>query len=319
MADSIQASDRKFLVTGGMGCLGAWTLYHLHQRGEQAVSFDLSDNRARLRLLLPEAEQDDITFIQGDLTDTAQVRKVVEDHGISHIIHLAALQVPFCRDNPPLGAHVNVTGTINIFEAARHAGITHLSYASSIAVYGPPSDYPQRLIPHDAPKLPRTLYGVYKVANEGSAAIYWRDHSISSTALRPYTVYGVGRDQGITSEPTKALAAVSRGEPCHISFGGTMQFHWASDVAQQFITAALQPSGEAVSFNLGSSPVTVRQFTELVKTLRPEAEISCGEQGLPFPEGFEADALHAHADEVFETPLAEGIKATLEHFERLST
>ncbi|MEM7735783.1 MAG: NAD-dependent epimerase/dehydratase [Deinococcota bacterium] len=319
MVEDTQASSKRtFLVTGGMGCLGAWTLYHLHQRGEQAVSFDLSDNRYRLSLLLPEAEQDSINFVQGDLTDTAQVRELVEDHGITHIVHLAALQVPFCRDNPPLGAHVNVTGTINVFEAARQVGIKHLSYASSIAVYGPASDYPQRLIPHDAARLPRTFYGVYKVANEDSAAVYWRDHGISSTALRPYTVYGVGRDQGITSEPTKALAAVSRGESYHINFGGTMQFHWASDVAQQFITAALQPSGDALAFNLGSAPVSVEAFIEAVKMLRPNAELTCSEQILPFPEGFEADALHAHANEVFETPLVEGIGATLEHFERLA-
>jgi nucleoside-diphosphate-sugar epimerase len=245
------------------------------------------------------------------------VREVVEHHNITHIIHLAALQVPFCRDNPPLGAQVNVTGTINVFEAARQAGINHLSYASSIAVYGPASDYAQQLIPHGAAKLPRTLYGVYKVANEGSAAVYWRDHGISSTALRPYTVYGVGRDQGITSEPTKALQAVSRGEPYQINFGGSMQFHWASDVAQQFITASLQPCEDALGFNLGTASTAVTEFIEVVKTLRPDAQLSCSEHVLPFPQGFDASALHAHASDVFETPLQAGIGATLEHFERL--
>lgn len=307
-----------FLVTGGMGCLGAWTLYHLVKRGEKAVSFDLSKNRQRLDLLLPAAEQTAITFVQGDLTDTEQVRDVFAKHDISHVIHLAALQVPFCRDNPPLGAQVNVTGTVNIFEAARVQGIAHLAYASSIAVYGPAADYPAGLVAHDALPKPRTLYGVYKVANEGAARVYWQDHTISSTALRPYTVYGVGRDQGITSEPTKALKAVSQGESYHINFGGTMQFQWASDVAQQFITAATQASEGAHAFNLGTKPVSMTQFIDTVKQLEPQASITFADSTLPFPTGFDASALHAHADEVFETPLEEGIKATLEHFKTLA-
>lgn len=308
----------RFLVTGGMGCLGAWALYHLTKQGEDAVSFDLSKNRQRLDLLMSAAEQAAITFVQGDLTDTEQVRDVFAEYDITHVIHLAALQVPFCRDNPPAGAQVNVTGTVNIFEAARTHGVKHVAYASSIAVYGPASDYPPGLVAHDALHLPRTLYGVYKVANEGSARVYWQDHNISSTALRPYTVYGIGRDQGITSEPTKALRALSQGESYHINFGGTMQFQWASDVAQQFITAATQPRGGAHAFNLGTPPVSVGQFIETVKRLEPHADISYADTSLPFPEGFDASALHAHANEVFETPLEEGIKATLEHFRTLT-
>jgi len=307
-----------FLVTGGMGCLGAWTLYHLVQQGKNVVSFDLSKNRGRLDLLLSADDQNAITFLQGDLTDTKQVREVMSQYNITHVIHLAALQVPFCRDNPPLGAEVNVTGTVNIFEAAKARGIHHVAYASSIAVYGPASEYPAGLVAHEALHRPRTLYGVYKVANEGCARVYWQDHGISSTALRPYTVYGVGRDQGITSEPTKALRAVSKGERYHINFGGTMQFHLASDVAQQFITAASQPSEGAHAFNLGTTPVSVAQFVDMVKTLEPHADITCDDSTLPFPAGFDASALHAHAHEVFETPLEEGIRATLEHFKTLS-
>jgi nucleoside-diphosphate-sugar epimerase len=306
-----------FLVTGGMGCLGAWTLYHLVNQGEKVVSFDLSKNRQRLDLLMPAAEQTAITFVQGDLTVAEQVREVMAKHNVTHIIHLAALQVPFCRDNPPLGAQVNVTGTVNVFEAAKAHDINHLAYASSIAVYGPASDYPAGLVAHDALPLPRTLYGVYKVANEGAARVYWQDHGISSTALRPYTVYGVGRDQGITSEPTKALRAVSKGESYHINFGGTMQFHWSSDVAQQFITAASQPSDAAQAFNLGTSPISVGQFIDTVKTLEPSASLTFDDSVLPFPTGFDASALHAHASSVFETPLAEGVEATLEHFKTL--
>jgi nucleoside-diphosphate-sugar epimerase len=306
----------RYLVTGAMGCLGAWTLYHLHQQGKSAVSFDLSTDRARLNLLMSAKAQEAITFIQGDLTDTHQVMQVIEQERITHMIHLAALQVPFCRANPVLGAQVNVVGTVNIFEAARAAGIKHLSYASSIAVYGTASDYPDGLIAHDAPYAPRTLYGVYKVADEGMAKVYWLDHGISSTALRPYTIYGLGRDQGLTSEPTKALLAAAAGKPFHISFGGLMQFQWASDAARQFIAAAEQASAGAAVFNLGGAPTTVEAFVQIIQTQLPSAQITVGDARLPFPEAFDDTALRQHATTIYETPLASGIAQTITQFER---
>lgn len=307
-----------YLVTGAMGCIGAWTLYHLVRQGKRAVSFDLSDNRSRLDLLLTRDEQEAITFVRGDLTDFAQVRVVMGDQGITHIVHLAALQVPMCRANPVLGAQVNVTGTVNVFEAARQSEIKHLAGASSIAVYGPASDYPPGLLAPDAPMLPRTLYGVYKVADEGIGRIYWQDYGISSTVLRPYTVYGVARDQGITSEPTKAMLAAAKGENYHINFGGRMQFHYASDVALQFIAAAETPMAGALGFNLGTPPVAVSDVAQMIMRVKPGVTITCAENILPFPEGSDPTPLHRSFEEVYETPLADGIAATISSFEALA-
>jgi len=303
-----------FLVTGAMGCIGAWTLYHLVKQGKPVVSFDLSTDRHRLDLLLNTHEQKSITFAQGDLTNTEQVTQLFKDHDITHVVHLAALQVPMCKVNPVLGAQVNVTGTVNVFEAARQIGMRHLAYASSIAVYGPPEDYVVDILPHDAPMLPRTLYGVYKVANEGLADVYWRDHGISSTTLRPYTVYGLGRDQGLTSEPTKAMQAAARGNDYHIGFGGKMQFQYASDVALQFITAAEQPMDGALGFNLGTEVISVETVAQIISDIVPEASITVGDDRLPFPEGFESSELNDAFNTVYETPLHDAIAATIEGF-----
>jgi nucleoside-diphosphate-sugar epimerase len=222
-----------------------------------------------------------------------------------------------CRANPVLGAQVNVTGTVNVFEAVRQAEISHLTYASSVAVYGSQEDYPPGLIAHDAPKLPRTLYGVYKVADEGIARIYWQDYQISSTTFRPYTVYGVGRDQGLTSEPTKAMLAAAHGEDYHITFGGKMQFHFASDVARQFIDAAEHPLPGAYGFNLGTPPIAVSTVAAIIMQIKPNVTITCAENALPFPEGCDPIMLHQHFERVFETPLAQGIEETIAHFETL--
>jgi nucleoside-diphosphate-sugar epimerase len=300
-----------------MGCIGAWTLYHLLREGKRAVCFDLSEDRHRLDLLLGPEEQAAITFVRGDLTDGRQVHDAFTQLGVTHVVHLAALQVPFCRANPGLGAQVNVTGTVNIFEAARQTGVRQVAYASSIAVYGPPGMYPPGLLAHDAPYAPQTLYGVYKVANEQTAKVYWQDHGIGSTALRPYTIYGLGRDQGLTSDPTKAMQAAARGEDFHIGFGGTMQFQHASDVAQQFLGAAQESPSGALAFNLGSKPVAVEDVALAIMAVRPGVTITCAGTILPFPIGCDDRALRAHATHVYETPLAEGVAATIAAFAHL--
>lgn len=306
-----------YLVTGAMGCIGAWTLYHLVKQGKKAVSFDLSDDRSRLNLLLTPDEEAAMTFVKGDLTDFKSVLETLEQHSVNHVIHLAALQVPFCRANPVLGAQVNVVGTVNVFEAAKQAGLRHVVYASSVAVYGPAEDYPPGLVAHDAPFLPRTHYGVYKVANEGTAKVYWYDHGVSSTTLRPYTIYGVARDQGLTSEPTKAMLAAAAGQSYHISFGGRMQFNYASDVARQFIEAADNPLNGAYGFNPGGVVADVAEFAVLIGKLRPGVTVTNDETILPFPVGGDGAEYRKHLDSVPDTPLEDGIRETIAHFEQL--
>jgi nucleoside-diphosphate-sugar epimerase len=312
------AMNDVYFVTGGLGCVGAWTLYHLVREGKRSVCFDLGDDRHRLDLLLSPDEQAAITFVRGDITDPGQVLDAFTRHAVTRVVHLAALQVPFCRANPPLGAQVNVTGTVNIFEAARQAGVRQLAYASSVAVYGPAALYPPGLLAHNAPFAPQTLYGVYKVANEQTAKVYWQDHNIASVALRPYTIYGLGRDQGLTSEPTKAMHAAARGEDYHIGFGGTMQFQYASDVAQQFLAAAEEPCVGAFAYNLGTPPVAVREVAQAIMAECPHVTISCADTILPFPLGCDDSALRAHATHVYETPLAAGVAATIAAFIHLN-
>lgn len=311
--------EATYLVTGAMGCIGAWVLTHLLADGKQVVSYDISTDRHRVDYLLTAEAQEAITFIKGDLTNFEQIMATFQEHQVTHIIHLAALQVPFCRANPILGAQVNVVGTVNIFEAALRVGIKHLTYASSVAVYGGADEYPAGLLAHDAPQRPRTLYGVYKVANEGTARVYWQDYGVSSIALRPYTVYGVGRDQGLTSDPTKAMLAAVKGEPFEIGFSGPMQFQLAADVAKQFIAAAEQTDfGKAAIYNLGTPVATVEEFVKHILAIRPEAQITQKDTRLPFPIGFDDSALRAAVPQVYETPLAEGIAQTMAHFEKLS-
>ena len=308
-------SNDRYFVTGAMGCIGAWVVRALVQEEIPVTVFDLSDNRHRLELVMLAEALDKVDFVRGDITDTEAVKSALIDSGASHIIHLAALQVPFCKADPPLGAAVNVVGTVNMFEAAKAAGINHLVFASTAGVYGKKNTYEERLMDHDSRLDPVNHYGVFKQANEGTARIYWQDDGIGSIGLRPYTVYGPGRDQGITSTPTQAMLAAVRGEPYHISFGGYTGFHYVSDVAKLFIQVSQIALKGSEVFNIGGAVAHMSKAVEAIKAVIPEAVVTHEETPLPFPDGQTDEELRALLGDVPDTSLADGIRETIVHFQ----
>ena len=313
--------EDRFLVTGALGCIGAWVVRNLVQSGITPVIYDLGTNHQRLQHIMTSDELSCIRYAAGgDVTDLDMLKRAFAENAITHVIHLAGLQVPFCRANPPLGAQVNVTGTVNLFEAARQAGIERIVFASSIAVYGPRDAYPPGLLPHDAPLDPRSHYGVYKQANEGTARIYFAESGISSIGLRPYTVYGIGRDQGMTSAPTSAMQAAARGEAFHIPFGGVCGYQHADDVAKLFIQATRIPFTGAEVFNLKGEIAHMRDVVTLIEQAAPQVagRITFDDTPLPFADGWDDSELVRLMGIIPNRPLEQGIWETIEHFRRLN-
>jgi UDP-glucuronate 4-epimerase len=312
---------RTYLVTGAMGCLGAWTIHNLLKMGEQVVAFDLSTDTFRLKLLMPDEQAAGVPVVQGDITDYAAVERVVLDNGITHILHLAALQVPFCKANPVLGAQVNVVGTVNVFEAAaRHREqVERIVYTSSAAVYGPRQLYGEGAVAEDAPLAPATHYGVYKQANEGTARIYAQDNGVSSVGVRPYVIYGLGRDRGVTSSPTKAMLAAALGQDFAITYGGRCNFQWGDDAARTMIALATVPVEGTRVVNLGGSRVSVSEVVQAIEEAAPhmKGRISYPSTSLPFPDELDNAGLRDLLSNAPETPLAEGVRSTVEAFRAL--
>jgi len=307
---------KRVLVTGGLGCIGSWVVRTLVKQGVAVTAYDLADDRQRMRLIMTPDERARVSFARGDITDLKSLTSLVQDGAITDIIHLAALQVPACKANPPLGARVNVVGTVNVFEAARAAGLTRVVYASSVAAYGPKEDYAAPLIQHDDPLIPRTLYGVYKQANESTARVYWGDHSISSIGLRPYVIYGPGRDQGMTSTPTKAMLAVAAGQPYHITYGGRFGMQYTEDVAQLFVQALGVPFEGADVFNIRGSVVDMSEVVSAIEAAEPVARgtITYEPTPLPFPDGQDDTQLQALLGPFETTSLEAGVAATIAAF-----
>src|SRR6266850_8279357 len=240
------------LVTGAFGCIGSWVVRGLLADGERPVAFDLGDDPWRPRMIVGDDVAERVTLVRGDIADREGVTRAVGEHNVTRIIHLAAWQVPLCRQDPSRGALINVVGTANVFEAARASGshVERIVYASSAAVFGPPSLYPPGPVRDDAPPRPATHYGVYKVANEETARVYWEEHKIRSAGFRPLTVYGPGRDFGLTADPTLAMKAAVLGRRFQIRWGGSTDLIYTEDVARACIAASTTTLDGARVYNL---------------------------------------------------------------------
>ena len=303
----------RWLVTGALGCIGAWTIKTLLDDGEEVVGYDLGDDPRRLSLIMPPEALARVRLEQGDITDLPALERILDEHEITRVVHLAAMQVPFCRADPVLGAEVNVVGTVNVFEAVkrRRDRIPGIAWASSAAVYSIADPTPA---PETGGRRPATHYGVYKLANEGTARIYWADDGIPSIGLRLYVVYGPGRDQGMTSTPTQAMAAAARGEGFEISYGGVAQYDYAPDAARAFVLAGRAVREGAEVYNFPGVVAPMSEVVAAIEAAAPEVtgKISWVEQPLAFPAELEAAGLEHAVGRVPRTPLTDGVRATVE-------
>ena len=294
----------RYLVTGALGAIGAWTVRALLDRGHDVVTFDLGGSDHRLRLAVSDDELAGLTRVQGDVTDLEQLCGVIDEHDITGVVHLAALQVPFVRDDPVLGSRVNVTGTVNVLEAVRRRGdgMGPVVYASSIAALKADAEYPS------------TLYGVFKLANEGTAAGYFADFGVPSVGLRPHTIYGPGRDQGLTSAPTAAMVAAARGEAFEIPFGGSLQLQYVADAGEAFVRASEVRAEGASVHNLDGPVASVEEIVAAIEAAEPGARITFGEDPLPFPASVDSGSFTELVGGPVSRPLDEGVAQAIAAF-----
>jgi len=308
----------RVLMTGGYGCIGAWVARQLIDAGQEVWVYDLKEDTHRLDLLLDAGEKKRVHFVQGDVADAAALRAAVERVEATHLLHLAGLQTPTCRANPVLGATVNVIGTLAVFDAAAalKGQVERVVYASSAAVHGPADEGSSGPLADEVRLAPLTHYGAFKVCNELNARVYWLDNGVSSVGLRPWTVYGVGRDFGMTSEPTKAIKAVAAGRPYHISYGGLQDLQYVGDVAGTFLRALTAPFEGAVAFNVRGAVEPIEAFVATLREVASEAAtlVTHGDRQLPIAFDLDDSRLEARLAPIPHTPLRDGIAETYRRF-----
>jgi nucleoside-diphosphate-sugar epimerase len=295
------------LVTGAGGCIGSWVIATLVRSGVAVAAFDLTDDKRRPRLLLQDDELARVRWMTGDIADTAAVRNAVETSGARAIIHLAALQVPFCKADPAAGARANVVGTVNVFEAARLLGINRIAYASSVAAYG---------ALEDGGAMP-TLYGAYKYCDEQIAKVYSLDWGIHSLGIRPGVVYGVGRDQGLTSKTTVAILAAAAGVPYQVPFRGPVSWLYTGEVAAAFIASVARACSGSPVFDMNGVYAPVEDGLAILRRIAPDTALSVSGDVLAFPMDRPDQPLHDYLGGYAQVSLEQGVTATYQSFRAL--
>lgn len=294
------------LVTGAAGCIGAQVVANLVRDGVVPVVFDVAEDRRRLHLVMDAEDAEAVSWVVGDIREPEVLKNVMSDHKVVAIIHLAALQVPFCNADPVRGAQVNVVGQVNVFEAARAFGVRGLAFASSVAA-----------LPLADDRWPMTLYGAYKMADEAIADVYWRTWRVPSIGIRPHTVYGPGRDQGVTAAPTKAMLAAASGRRFTIPFDGAIMLQHTVEVADAFIRAARVDVEGAHVFDLCGADTSIGDVVAAIGRVAPHAEIHIDGDPLPFASGLDDGALRELVGDWPRIGLDEGVARTIGAFKDL--
>jgi len=280
-----------FLVTGGLGCIGAETTKWLLQNTTGKVVVCGRDvHAARVERVFHDIDVTRLTVLAIDVTDQNVLSDTLGQHAISHVVHLAALQTPDCNQHRDLGMQINLGGTQNLIEAMKlhRTQIKRFVFASSIAVYGPRDSYPLGRVPLRAEPYPVNVYGAWKLAGENITRIFHEETGIDALSIRPGVLFGPGRDAGLTSTPTTAMKAVAMGIPYQIPFENRQDYLYAPDVGAAFGNAILEPFTGYSAFTLPSHTVDTGQILTAITQAAAELGIeqSChltiGNQQVPF-------------------------------------
>ena len=292
----------KIIIFGGCGFLGSWIVRAFLKKSYSVSIFDLKFQKQLLSHVVGE-DINKIKFIDGDITNYDQVQEGLNN--MDHVINLAGLMTPDCSSNPILGAKVNLIGSINVFEALKKNNIKFLVYASSAGVFG--------LKDHYNP-FPETHYGAYKLAVEGVARAYFNESGISSVGIRPYVIYGPGREVGGTAGVTLACKAAKQGDSYTVNFSGKAGFVYVQDVADLVEMSIAQIPSGALTLNINGITTDVSHFINLIKKNIPLASIGIKGNPLSVVDEIQGNEPSNIFRKFKYTSLEDGIKRTIDFY-----
>jgi len=278
----------KFLVTGGAGFIGSNIVEELLKRSYSVRVLDnfSTGKRDNLRGFV-----NDIELIEGDIRSYHIVRQAVQ--GIDIILHQAALpSVPRSIHDPITTHEVNATGTLNILDAAKEAGVKRIVYASSSSVYGDSPELPKR---EDMTPNPLSPYAVSKLAGEKYCHVFSRLYGIETVILRYFNVFGSKQDPNsqYSAVIPKFIKLMTNDERPVIYGDGTQSrdFTFVSNVVEANILAALKEIETPVVMNCASNgQVTVNDLVAQINKLCKKEIKPIYEKKRP------GDILHSFAD-----------------------
>jgi UDP-glucose 4-epimerase len=182
-----------WLVTGGAGYIGAHVVRAFVEAEVGVVAVD--DLSSGHRGFVPE----DVPFLETTILDTDALRRCLEEHGVTGVVHLAGFKYAGVSVSRPLHTYEqNVTGTVSLLQAMQDTGVDKMVFSSSAATYGTPST---DLVTEESPTSPESPYGESKLIGEWLLADQERAVGLRHTSLRYFNVVGSGTDEIYDSSP----------------------------------------------------------------------------------------------------------------------
>ena len=268
------SSVRTFLVTGAAGFIGSHTAIHLLERGDHVVGldnfndyYDPARKRSNLEDVRAAAKANGtFTFVEGDIRDRLLLAELFQEHRLEGVAHLAAMAgVRSSVENPWLYYECNLTGTLNLLDAAHRFNNPNFVFASTSSAYGNTKIIP--FIETDTADRPLAPYPASKRAAELLGHSYHHIQGLDFTALRFFTVYGPrGRPDMMTY---KIFEAIRTGVPIPLFNGGNMHRDWTfvDDVVSGIVAALDKRLGYEV-LNIGrGEPVLVADYIKSIERL----------------------------------------------------
>lgn len=235
-------SDKSFLITGGAGFIGSNLVQYLLQFGAKKVRVLDNLSNGHLKNINEFFQNENFEFIEGDIRDYDTCINAMKD--IDYVSHQAALgSVPRSINDPLTSNHVNVSGHLNILDAAKNAGIKKMVYAASSSTYGDSKSLPKV---EDKIGKPLSPYAVTKYVNELYGDVYSNVYGFHSIGLRYFNVFGPKQDPNGAYAAVIPLfmdAMVSKSSPTINGDGGqTRDFTFVDNAVQANVKAMLQTS-----------------------------------------------------------------------------
>jgi UDP-glucose 4-epimerase len=275
---SVPVAGSTFLVTGGAGTIGSNVVDLLAEGGAARVVVLDDLTRGRKANLEQAFASGVVDLVEGDIRDIGLVREVTA--GVDAVLHLAAIRITQCAEDPRLAHEVLATGTFNVVEAAHLAGVRKVVASSSASVYGLAEEFPTSEAHHAWAN--DTIYGAAKVYNEGVLRSFHAMTGLDYVALRYFNVYGPRMDvHGVYTEVLiRWMERLATGQPPLVLGDGmqTMDFVDVRDIARANLLALTAPVTDR-AYNIASSRET--SLLELARLLaaamdRPDLEPEFG-------------------------------------------
>jgi UDP-N-acetylglucosamine 4-epimerase len=297
--ETLRSRRRRWLVTGAAGFIGSNLVECLLSAGQEVVGLDnfATGHQRNLDEATDAAGSGKFRMITGDIRDRAQCQAAVV--GVDIVLHQAALgSVPRSLADPLTSHDANVTGFLNMLEAARQVGVERFVYAASSSTYGDEPNLPKI---EERIGNPLSPYAATKLTNEIYAGVYARSYGFKATGLRYFNVFGPRQDPegAYAAVIPKWTRAMLRDEEVTIYGDGetSRDFCYVANAVQANVRAALASDDvQAEIFNVAAGAKTsLTQLFELIRQGLGEHQVHYARDPR-FAEFRPGDVRHSLAD-----------------------